>query len=108
MYRAIHDSSILNVQDKQLQVMFGHIKKVFVDRSGENKAILLQASSGMYLLPIENVLPDYQTPLLHFLQRSGVRVDLDTWLPPSSATTTQQSAVAGGKPDKGSKVADSS
>lgn len=56
-----------------------------MDRSGENRAILLQASSGMYLLPFENASPDYREKLLQFLQRSGVRVDLEA-LPPTDTT----------------------
>ena len=53
--------------------MFGHIKKVYVDSSGESGDVWLQASSGMYLLPFENVAPDYKDELVNFLMTNGVK-----------------------------------
>ena len=59
-------------QHKELQVMFGHIKKVYIDKSGESGDIWLQASSGMYLLPFENVSRDYKDKLIKFLNENGI------------------------------------
>ena len=59
-------------QHKELQVMFGHIKKVYIDKTGESSDIWLQASSGMYLLPFENVSPDYKNQLIKFLKENSV------------------------------------
>lgn len=52
--------------------MFGHIKKVYVDKTGESGDIWLQASSGMYLLPFENVSPEYKEQLIKFLNENSV------------------------------------
>lgn len=52
--------------------MFGHIKKVYVDKTGESSDIWLQASSGMYLLPFENVSPDYKDQLIKFLNENSI------------------------------------
>ena len=52
--------------------MFGHIKKVHIDKTGESSDIWLQASSGMYLLPFENVSPDYKNQLIKFLKENSV------------------------------------
>lgn len=52
--------------------MFGHIKKVYIDRSGESGDIWLQASSGMYLLPFANVAPDYRDELVNFLETNNI------------------------------------
>ena len=52
--------------------MFGHIKKVYVDKGGESGDIWLQASSGMYLLPFENVSPDYKDQLIKFLNENSI------------------------------------
>ena len=53
--------------------MFGHIKKVYVDSSGESGDVWLQASSGMYLLPFANVAPDYKDELVNFLMANGIK-----------------------------------
>lgn len=53
--------------------MFGHIKKVYVDSSGESDDVWLQASSGMYLLPFANVAPNYKDELVNFLMANGVK-----------------------------------
>ena len=55
--------------------MFGHIKKVYVDRSSESGDIWLQASSGMYLLPFENVSPDYKNELIKFMNANSINPD---------------------------------
>ena len=55
--------------------MFGHIKKVYVDSSGESGDVWLQASSGMYLLPSTNVAPDYKDELVNFLTANGIKSD---------------------------------
>ena len=55
--------------------MFGHIKKVYVDSRGEVGDIWLQASSGMYLLPFENVAPDYQDELVKFLKANSINTE---------------------------------
>ena len=59
-------------QHKELQVMFGHVKKVYVDKTGECSDTWLQASSGMYLLPFENVSPDYKDQLIKFLNENNI------------------------------------
>ena len=55
--------------------MFGHIKKVYVDSSGESGDIWLHASSGMYFLPFQNVAPDYESELVDFLKTKGIKFD---------------------------------
>ena len=35
-------------QSKELQVLFGHVKRVYLDKGGKTKDIWIQASSGMY------------------------------------------------------------
>ena len=55
--------------------MFGHIKKVYVDRSGDCGDIWLHASSGMYFLPFENVAPDYEDELTNFLKTKGIKLE---------------------------------
>ena len=52
--------------------MFGHVKKVYVDKTGVSSDIWLQASSGMYLLPLENVSPDYKDQLIKFLNENHI------------------------------------
>ena len=52
--------------------MFGHIKKVYVDKNSESGDIWLQASSGMYLLPFENVSSDYKNELIKFLNANSI------------------------------------
>ena len=55
--------------------MFGHVKKVYVDKTGECSDIWLQASSGMYLLPFENVSPDYKDQLIKFLNENNIYLE---------------------------------
>ena len=35
-------------QNKELQVLFGHVKKIYLDKSGRSRDIWIQASSGMW------------------------------------------------------------
>ena len=35
-------------QNKELPIIFGHVKKVYLDKSGATKNIWIEASSGMY------------------------------------------------------------
>ena len=68
--------------------MFGHVKKVYIDKSGESGDIWLQASSGMYLLPFENVSPDYKDELTKFLSESGINPERQ--VQPSSNTVGEE------------------
>ena len=52
--------------------MFGHIKKVYIDGSGQSSDIWLQASSGMYLLAFDDVSPDYKDVLIKFLNANNI------------------------------------
>ena len=45
---------IVTTQSKELQVMFGHVKKVFVNKGGKSGNVWLQASSGMWVLYNKN------------------------------------------------------
>ena len=54
-------------------MLFGHIKKVYVNSSGKHGDIWLHASSGMYFLPFENVAPDYEGELTNFLKAKGIK-----------------------------------
>ena len=56
--------------------MFGHIKKVYIDSTGESGDIWLQASSGMYLLPFANVASDYKDELVNFLMANGIKSEM--------------------------------
>ena len=55
--------------------MFGHIKKVYVDKDEDSGDIWLQASSGMYLLSFANVAPDYQDELVKFVKICGMNLE---------------------------------
>ena len=51
-------------QMKELPVMFGHVKKIFSHSDKENGNVWVQASSGMYLLPMSTVASDYVTNMV--------------------------------------------
>ena len=52
--------------------MYGHIKKVYIDGSGQSSDIWVQASSGMYLLSIENVSTDYKAEVIKFFNANNI------------------------------------
>lgn len=71
----MHITIIYDSQHKELQVMFGHIKKVYVDSSGDSGDVWLEASSGMYLLPFSNVATQYKDDLISFLQANNIKTE---------------------------------
>ena len=52
-------------------IQFGHIKAVFVQKNGGNLPVLIQASSGMFLLKFENVSPEYKQTFRLFIERGN-------------------------------------
>ena len=52
-----------------MPVAFGHIKKVFVDKETHESNVWLVASSGVYMLPYNNVAPEYRQVHINFLDR---------------------------------------
>lgn len=51
-----------------MPVMFGHIKRVFVDADDIESDVWLVASSGVYLLKHEHVAPEYRQVHSKFLK----------------------------------------
>lgn len=49
-------SHLLLLKSKELQVLFGHVKAVFVSNQKDNSNIWLQASSGMLVVALVNII----------------------------------------------------
>lgn len=52
-----------------MPIQFGHVKAVFVKKEGGNSVVLLQASSGMYVLKFEHVAPEFKKTHKLFIKR---------------------------------------
>jgi hypothetical protein len=59
---------IISIQHKRMPVMFGHIKRIFVDVQDFESDVWLLASSGVYLLRLEHVAPEYRETHNNFLK----------------------------------------
>ena len=56
------------LQNKKLPIQFGHVKNIFVKKGPLSDAIvLLQASSGIFLLEYCNVSPEYKVIFKQFI-----------------------------------------
>ena len=52
-----------------MAIQFGHIKAVFVQKNGRDPLVLIQASSGMFLLKCDIVAPEYEETHRLFIRR---------------------------------------
>eukprot|EP00731_Ephydatia_muelleri_P016798 Em0009g1222a len=62
----------LKYKDKELQVLFGHISKIYLDDTKKSCDLWVEASSGMYLLEYSNVDPEYKATLTRYLMKYGI------------------------------------